>query len=116
VRKESPQEFRERCFLAGLDDAGAYLSTNNSTNWTAVAPSSELYVYCFAGIGANVFVGTLRGLYLSTDNGTSWTTVNSGITPGRIDVLVPNGSSLFAGTSGAGAFLSTNNWLDRRTL
>ncbi len=96
---------------AGLDDAGAYLSTNNGTNWTAVTPRSggELYVYCFAAIGTNVFVGTLHGVYLSTNNGTSWTAVDSGMTAGRINVLVPNGSNLLCGTSGAGAFRSTNN-------
>jgi len=94
-----------------IDDGGAYVSTNNGGSWSQVTPNSgsELYVYTFAGIGGNLFAGTLHGIYLSTNSGTSWVPVDSGITPGHINALLPIGSNLFAATSGAGMYLSTNN-------
>ena len=50
-----------------------------------------------------------NGCFLSNDHGTSWTAVDTGLTDTSIMAFAVSGENLFAGTSGAGVFLSTNN-------
>ena len=57
---------------------------------------------------ANLFAGTDRGIFLSTNNGANWTPAGA-FTPSSFAV---DGTTLFAGTNGAGINRSTNNGID----
>ncbi len=104
--------------FAGVFNSGAYLSTNNGSNWNPVntgLPTFNFnrYIASFAISGTNVFLGTAgssgSGVYLSTNNGTNWTAVNTGLTNLKVIALAISGTNVFAGTNGGGVFLSTNN-------
>ncbi len=102
----------------GLPLSGClYHSTDNGDTWV---PLLEKFVCCFAISGNDIFAGA-RGLiddwggivYHTTDNGLTWSRDSIG-TIGTVEALVtsPNGTggpSLFAGTSGGGVFLSTDD-------
>jgi hypothetical protein len=98
---------------------GLFRSTNNGTSWTKLDFRYTNSITSFAFIGTNIFAGSWNGgIFLSTDNGASWTTHNSGFpkdTNGHVqlaNVLVANGTNLFAGTGDhqdGGVFLSTDN-------
>ena len=65
-------------------------------------------VQSFTNIGTNLFAGTLgAGVHISTDNSMNWTAVNTGLTNKNVEILIVNGTDLFAGTD-SGAFLSTD--------
>jgi ligand-binding sensor domain-containing protein len=102
----------------GLPLSGClYHSTDNGDSWQ---PLLRKFVWCCTISGEEVFVGA-GGLvddyggivYHTTDNGLSWSRDSIG-TIGNVEALAtsPDGSggkNLFAGTSGDGVFLSTNN-------
>ncbi|HET9794969.1 MAG TPA: hypothetical protein VFS34_10940 [Thermoanaerobaculia bacterium] len=99
---------------------GLYKSDDGGASWTetgesvlqgflnaiAIAPSSS----------STVVVGSSNGVYVSTDAGVNWKASNSGLvdsqsqTPAVESIAInPSlSSSIIAGTSGAGTFLSTN--------
>ena len=119
----SPNESGGTNIFAGTGN-GIFLSTNNGANWTAVDSGlTDLHVRALAISGTNLFAGTDRGgVYRSTNDGTTWAAVNSGLPKDMYDTtmyvsvsafaIAPNGTeipSLFAGTSGHGIFLSTDN-------
>ncbi len=87
--------------VAGTNGAGAFLSTDNGTSWSAIdsayLPDS---VYCLTTKGGNLFAGTNKGVYLSTDNGIGWTAVNTGLTD-PVWHLTTGDNYLFAGTPGS---------------
>jgi hypothetical protein len=112
---------------AGTISGRVFLSTDNGINWHMVQTGliNTLYVYPNGEGGTNLLAGTgYQGISLSTDNGTSWTWKNAGLP--LVDAgpnywlqqnvlsfaISPNGTggtNIFAGTFGAGIFLSTNN-------
>jgi imidazolonepropionase-like amidohydrolase len=99
-----------RNLVAGTQDGGIFLSTNNGTNWTAVNNGlTNLQIRALVVSGTNLVAGTVGGIYLSTNNGTNWTQVNTGLTNSNVSALAVSGTNLFAGTYSAGVFLSTNN-------
>ena len=49
---------------------------------------------------------------MSIDNGANWTAINTGITNTDIHSLAVVGTTIFAGTSKGGVFVSTNNGAD----
>jgi hypothetical protein len=89
--------------FAGTINGGAFLSTNNGTNWTQIG-FVNITVWSFAVAGMNLFAGTSGGVYFSTNNGTSWTPVNAGLPNTNIRSLAVSGTNLFAGTSGVGVW------------
>lgn len=89
---------------------GAFISTNNGTNW--IARNNGLLDTAVLGlsvIGSDLFAGTLSGgVFRSTNNGTNWVSVNTGLTNLTVYSITAAGTNLIAGT-GDGVFLSTNN-------
>jgi len=68
--------------VAGTFNNGAYLSTDNGKNWTAVNIGlTYADVYSLTVSGTNLFAGTYGGVFLSTNNGTSWTQAGLANTP-----------------------------------
>ncbi len=104
--------------LAGTDNGGIYLSMDNGASWSATDAGipGNSSIRTITAIGNSVFVGTYgQGVYRSNDNGTSWNWAGSGIpslnaAPDTcvINVLMPMGSTLFAGIQG-GVYRSTDN-------
>ena len=95
--------------------AGAFLSTNNGTSWTAIDSGlTSKNVNSLVVTGTNLFAGTGGeefdgNVFLTTNNGISWTAVNSGLPTNMIVFcLAVSGTNLFSGTN-TGVFLSTNN-------
>ena len=97
--------------VAGTDNGGILLSTNNGTNWTSANTGlSTAAINVFAVFGTNLFAGAwTAGVLRSTNSGASWTTVNSGIIYTDVYSLIVSGTNLFAGTDGGGVYRSTNN-------
>lgn len=78
---------------------GAYVSANNGTTWTAVAPGLKLR--CLAVANNILVAGTdSSGVYASRDSGVTWSPANPQL-PARTRVwsLVVSGTTLFAGTN-----------------
>lgn len=94
--------------FAGTNNAGAFLTTDNGTNWLPVGLDSSV-IYTVAVSGTNIFAGTNKGVSLTTDNGLIWTLENSGL-PGNLFVydLAVSGINIYAGTD-QGVCLSVNN-------
>lgn len=99
-------------FLSTSDN-GVYKSTNSGVNWSAANTGINTSVEhrCFAIRGTDLYVGSDGyGIYRSTNDGTSWSTVNTGL-PGSyysVSSLAVVGTTIIAGTYGAGVYKSTN--------
>jgi hypothetical protein len=100
--------------FAGAGGDGAYLSTNDGTNWTAIdygMTNAEVHSLAVNSAGS-IFAGTGNGIYESTNNGSSWTQVGLG----GMDVLslaINLSGYIFAGTNGNGVCRSMdggNSW------
>jgi photosystem II stability/assembly factor-like uncharacterized protein len=97
--------------FAGTLNAGNFRSTNNGATWTPVSNGlmfAGLYfgATTFAAKGTSIFAGTAGGVFLSNDNGANWTATT--LATSTLSLVV-NGNDVFAGTSGAGVYRSTNN-------
>jgi hypothetical protein len=62
-----------------------------------------------AVIGNILFAGIWGGVYMSTDSGANWTAVDNGLTNDNINVLIANGSNLYAGSAGSGVYFSNDS-------
>jgi hypothetical protein len=106
-----------RCLLvsdttvfAGTDDSGAWRSTENGTDWTAINTGlTSTFILSFAESGTNLLAGTAGGVFISTDFGSSWNGINNGLIDTYIYAVAAIGQTLFAGTNDSGVFVSTNN-------
>jgi hypothetical protein len=105
-------------FFAGNGCGGVFRSSNNGTSWTIVNNREAGYspINCIAGNGSNIIFGAGNGIICrSTDNGTTWNNIirislaGPPVTYPSITTLAVSDSSFFAGTSGAGVILSSNN-------
>lgn len=113
--------------FAGFNGRGVFLSTDYGVSWdTAHTGITGIYASAFAIMGSRVLVAIegnyISSVYLSTNKGASWTPYNSGL-PGFVYnngffnayALVPVtalrviGSDIFAGTSSAGIYHSTDS-------
>ena len=56
--------------------------------------------------GTEIFLGTDYGIFLSTNNGDNW--INRGLSGINIQIIVFDGSNIFAGTYDRGIYLSTD--------
>jgi hypothetical protein len=85
---------------------GAYVSTNNGTNWALTYLDKECW--SFAKISNDIFVGTNHGVYSSTNNGLNWVSINNGLVNyPSVSCLIVSGMNIIGG--GVGIFLSKNN-------
>jgi photosystem II stability/assembly factor-like uncharacterized protein len=94
---------------AGIN--GAYKSSDNGENWTAINNGlSGHYVWTIKAAGNNLFAGTYAGVYLSTDNGGNWIPVNNGLPNQLVYCILVHGSYLFAGhQTNGGMSVTTDN-------
>jgi len=93
--------------FAGTYSNGVYLSTNNGTSWIAVdsgLTSSRVYAFCV--VGSALYAATDGGIFVSTNSGTSWT--STGYSGPAVTALAFSDTSFFAGTFGAGIYLSSD--------
>jgi hypothetical protein len=122
-----PDGMGGRYLFAG-SNGGVNRSADNGASWAKTSigmtgTTIRALVSCPDGSGGvNLFAGTDGGVSLSTDNGTSWT--QDGFTRRYVCALAAypdpvSGSSLYAGTWGAGIYRSTDdgsNWTDLGSL
>lgn len=94
--------------FTGSYGGGVYLSSDNGVNWIAVTPGlTNWYVSGLTVSGNTLFAGTDDGVFLTTNNGTLWT--HKGLSGKYVQVILADGTYLYAGTFGDGAFFSSNN-------
>ncbi|MCW5971679.1 MAG: hypothetical protein KIT57_24505 [Blastocatellales bacterium] len=93
--------------LAGTAN-GLYRSTNGGGSWTLVSNgiSDRVVALAFAVNGPRLLAGTLFGYYVSEDGGASWRPRNTGLFSLQVGALAVRGEQVFAGTRGAGVFVS----------
>lgn len=88
---------------------GLWKSTDNAGHWGRIGAG-------IAGVNSVVvnpadpsivYAGTQRGIFVSSDAGASWAPMNDGLTDLNVWALAidPAGSTLYAGTTGGGAFV-----------
>lgn len=88
-----------------------FRSSDFGATWTlASAGLPSASPQAFASIGASLFVAAGDRVYLSTNGGGNWNSLPAGW-PSNVQVttLAVRGTTLYAGTFGAGLFASTNN-------
>jgi hypothetical protein len=86
---------------------GVFRSTDGGAGWTDVSAGMIYqYVRAMASKGIYVYAGTSGGLLRSSDDGTTWSLVNAALNVYALTVI---GTHLFMGTSGYGAFVSTDD-------
>jgi hypothetical protein len=110
--------------FVGTQGGQVYRSTNDGSTWSLIFNDplyTNLYVGSVAvGLNGHIFVGTGprwgvgRGVYRSTDSGASWQLVNTGLSSRDVwSLKINRDNHIFAGTTDAGVFYSTNdgsNW------
>ena len=95
-----------------------YRSTDNGNTWIKYDSSSVVnypFPNSFVQAGTTLYSSThtlnlanYRGISRSNDNGIHWTDVSSGLGDSSVDCLAAYGTTLFAGTSSHGVYISTN--------
>ena len=95
---------------------GLFISSDNGSNWTAVADTTFINqdVKQVVANGANVFAALQgRGIFKSTDNGLTWAAINSSFTSlggGYYACSITmSGSTIYAGLSYDGLYMSSDN-------
>lgn len=88
---------------------GVFRSGNIGDTWTGsnsgipVSASTHRFIYT----GTRVLVATSMGMSKSDDGGNTWSTVAGA--PNSVSCFAYDGTRIFAGTTGNGVFVSTNN-------
>ena len=99
----------------GTQRLGIYQSTNNGTSWADDNNTTDgtsiigNYVYALGVFGSTTLAGVAnheQGIYHSFNNGSTWTFFSTGV---DVDAFAAYGSTLYAGTSGNGVYISTDN-------
>jgi photosystem II stability/assembly factor-like uncharacterized protein len=86
---------------------GVYISENNGITWSVSGSGlAGVNVFGLAAHGNDLFAATAsQGIFMSTDGGGSWFPINTGLPPNFIAYSIAvNGSWLFVGTNGYGAW------------
>ncbi|MCX6175418.1 MAG: T9SS type A sorting domain-containing protein [Ignavibacteriales bacterium] len=95
--------------FAGTESGGAFISTNNGSNWTQIINGlTDNRVYSFAVNGGNLYAGTYYGVFHTTNQGTNWTEVSNNLNINILALAISN-SKIYAGTAGGGVYLSDDN-------
>ncbi|MBI5954885.1 MAG: hypothetical protein HY865_24765 [Chloroflexi bacterium] len=103
---------------AGAEDHGVFKSENGGESWKAISagmdPNEPIYAVVVDPARPNViYAGSNRsGVFISEDGGTRWRLINAGLRTRAINTLSisADGETLYAGTTGEGAFrLSTHD-------
>jgi photosystem II stability/assembly factor-like uncharacterized protein len=104
--------------FAGMDYRGLFVSTDSGASWKEIKSiiAANNPVSCLIGGGENLLAGSVQGIFRSTDGGLSWEPASLpfesamlGILPQTsVMCLAVSGSNIFAGTDGAGVFMSSN--------
>jgi len=96
-----------------------YRSAGQKDRWEPVfsLPSGDNEIQCVTGRGAEMLIGTKKGVFGSQDSGKTWRNIFKAITPEKNDILsmdISRRGSIVLGT-GKGAFSSDDNgakWKD----
>jgi len=98
-------------FVSLSGNAMIFKTTNMGQNWT-LANSGLPNAYCYSlfATGSYIYTGTSAGVCYTTNNGENW--VSSGLNGILTTSFAKSGSTIFAGTSGAGVYKSTDNGLN----
>ena len=81
---------------AGTQGAGAFLSTNQGENWSAINDGlTDKGIHSFAMHENTLFAGADFGLFSSTDDGKHWTTTS--IIDNYVSSLIVSGNYIYAG-------------------
>jgi photosystem II stability/assembly factor-like uncharacterized protein len=101
---------KDSILFAGTPGYGVYRSIDSGKTWNqAIEGLTNLNVLSVAIVGYNIFASTESGLFESSIYGSVWQQINP---PAEsINVLLANGTNLYAGSYGQGVFLSTDNGL-----
>jgi photosystem II stability/assembly factor-like uncharacterized protein len=95
--------------FAGLYN-GVLMSSDNGNSWVPVnngLPGSR--INALITNDDMVIAGGVGGVFSSQDSGSSWNTIENGLPEQEVISLALSGSTLFAGTYGAGVFRSLDN-------
>lgn len=93
--------------FTGSFGGGVYISSDNGINWIAViAGLTNAYVSNLTASSSKLFAGTDDGVFVTTNNGTLWN--HKGLVGKYVQTLAMDGTYLYAGTFGDGAFRSSN--------
>lgn len=99
-------------YIITSDNNASYVSTNNGTNWTE-HKFHFMEAYAVMKTPTALYTSsTVNGAFRSTDNGANWPLVNPVSPFGHIRSFGIKDSKIFAGTNGAGVYVSTNDGLN----
>ncbi|MSM38917.1 MAG: hypothetical protein GJT30_04750 [Geobacter sp.] len=112
--------FNGSSLFAGTNGGGVYRSDSGGSWSQQINGLSGTIVNALAVGAGTVYAGTNAGVHKTTSNGATWDAINSGITTLNILSLTVNAttsdapsaatlSTLAAGTSGGGVFISNND-------
>ena len=87
---------------------GVFLSTNYGTSWNAVNDSLNKQINALAVYDTSIFAGTSNGIFISGNNGGIWTQILNTYKYYSVSCLAAIYNYIFAGTKGAGAWLTTD--------
>jgi ligand-binding sensor domain-containing protein len=98
-------------------DKGVYVTIDMGAHWSAANNGlTPAFTYCLGAAGSRLFAGTISGAYVSGDEGGHWSPADSNMTDNRVlpgqvlpvVTIATDDRRIFAGTSGAQIFRSTN--------
>src|SRR5262245_25879652 len=99
---------------AGTLGAGVFVSTDSGTTWTprGLAGLTVRALVRKAGSPATLYAGVENdpgaasgGVFSSQDGGANWTPLDTGLTNKKVQALVLDAGTLYAGTDGGGVFV-----------
>ncbi len=98
--------------LLAATDAGVFISTDRSANWSATSLTSDSSAVVFANSGRAfaATAGVTGAVHQSSDGGRTWSAITSGMPAGEIVSLAvspdfANDLNVFAGTGGRGVWV-----------
>ena len=100
----------------GGGPGGVFLSADDGAHWAAIGLSGTT-INSLGFSGSKLIAGTDQaGVYISDDAGSHWTESSNGLTPLAIQLVVKNGSTLFAvnNSDGEGILVSNDDGLNWR--
>jgi len=85
---------------------GLFSSTDNGNTWTVLDNGipTNVVVISLTINGSNIYAATNLGVFLSGNEGRNWQNVNDGLGRNLVNTFAINGTSIYAGTNGAGVW------------
>ena len=95
--------------FAGTYGDGIFISSDNGASWDTINKGlpMPIDINAFSVTGTDIFAGTDNGIYKFNFIDSSWTAI--GLTNYSVRSLAISGANIYAGTSDAGLFYSSNS-------